>query len=94
MQVDSNLNSLIQLEKKLEQSTKELEKLNSNNTQTNNDQEKNIKKDTKQNQEDHKTPKQEEKVMKNTQIPIAYSIGQNGISVQNTSNESIVDIKA
>ena len=93
MQVDSNLNSLMQLEKKLEQSTKELAKLNKNDTQSSN-QEKNIKKDTKQ-QEEHRSNGQEPAKIKSGQtIPIAYSIDQNGISVQNMENQTVIDIKA
>ena len=97
MQVNStsNINTMLQLEKKLEESAEALTKLNRNSNNTDTEHQKNVAK---------RLPMQEEKeniqdvdiveeITKQIEIPIAYSVNANVISVQNAVHQSVLDIK-
>ncbi|MBD3841529.1 MAG: hypothetical protein IE909_06530 [Campylobacterales bacterium] len=97
MQVTSSLNNLIQLEKKLEESTKKLAKLNKDGDDASTKQHRStsnqhhkIHEDLDSSQAD--TENQDLNPAPQT-IPIAYSVNSNKIFVQNTSIQSVLDIK-
>ncbi len=91
MQVNTNINSMIQLEKRLEKSASELSKLNlgsENNTEKN-----------KELPSDEKVlPKEDvnlvEEMVKQIEIPIAYNANAEVISTQNSMHRTLLDIKA
>jgi len=97
MQVSSNINSLLQLEKKLEESTKKLANLNnldSDGTNTNEQKSTNKnsveileKKDIKDDSDNI------EDVLDKTPMPLAYSFDSNVVSVYNSAAKTILDIK-
>ena len=94
MQINSNLNSMIQLEKKLEESASALSKLGTSDSDTSKQQEKDFtNKESSQNHETNNINIAEEMVQQ-IQIPIAYSVNANVISVQNATQETLLDIKA
>ena len=97
MQLNNNLNSLIQLEKKLEERTQALAKLNQNGNEASTKQQKNIKQDVSSNEKDksnlNDTDPNEETV-EQVEIPIAYSVNANVVSVQKSAHQTILDIKA
>ncbi len=95
MQVNSNLSAMMQLEKKLEQSANALAKLNLNNEESNNTkQQKNIKQQTTQHEETKKETNLTDEIVSQVEIPLAYSVNANVISVQNAAHKTILDIKA
>ena len=91
MQVNTNINSMIQLEKRLEKSASELSKLNlgsENNTEKN-----------KELPSDEKVlPREDvnlvEEMVKQIEIPIAYNANAEVISTQNSMHRTLLDIKA
>lgn len=93
MQVNNNLQSMVQLEKKLEQSANELSKLSLNNQQLNNGKEKNL---SKQNAKEQELPQSDvtSEMVKQIEIPIAYTANAEVISTQNSTYQTLVDIKA
>lgn len=93
MQVDSSINSLLNLEKKLEESTKKLAKLTSNDGNTST---KYKQTQTNQDSSDNANSKESDltkEMVEQIQIPIAYSVNAKGISVQNAIAQTIIDIK-
>jgi len=96
MQVNtnSNLNSMIQLEKKLQESANELSKLNSNNQQADNQKQQELKKETKPQEEQQKDVDIAKEMVKQIEIPIAYTANAEVISTQDSVSETTIDIKA
>jgi predicted amino acid racemase len=97
MIVSNNLNSLIQLEKKLEESSNNLKKLTQKggNQASNSD-----KKDLKREAREHKEVKTqseptivEEIVEQDVIIPMAYTANAEVISMQDNTTKTIIDIR-
>ena len=95
MNINSNLNSMIQLEKQLEESTEALARLNTGNNQTSTDQHKQLNQNNV-NDDDTKSKDVDlaQEMIKQIQMPIAYSVNANVISVQNSMQQTVLDIKA
>ena len=94
MQVNnSNINTMLQLEKKLEESAVALTKLNQNSNETDTKQQRNVAKQLPQEDESPKDVDIVEEMVKQIEIPIAYSVNANVISVQNSVHQSVLDIK-
>jgi hypothetical protein len=95
MQIHSNLNSMILLEKKLEKSAAALAKLNLNNEESSTRQETNIKQQyqshTSDKSQDDKDLKDE--IINQTEMPLVYSVNATGVSVQNSIHLTTLDIK-
>ena len=86
---------MVQLEKKLEQSANELSKLSLNNEQLDEKNEKNLTKErTKKEEEINASSDVASELIKQIEIPIAYTANAEVISTQNSVSRSIVDIKA
>lgn len=96
MQVNSNsnLNSMMQLEKKLQESAHELSKLNLNNQQADNQKQKELKKETKPQEEQQKDVDIAKELVKQIEIPIAYNANAEVISTQDSVSKTAIDIKA
>lgn len=97
MQVNSNINSLIQLEKKLEESTNKLAKLTQNGGHASQNEQSELKQNTTPNKhvpEQNEVNLTEEIIEQQVEIPIAYSVNANVVSVQNTTQQTVLDIKA
>ena len=94
MQINSNINSMIQLEKKLEESASALAKLNISNDQTGDKHDNSFTKKEPIIQEEPSNTTITDEVVKQIEIPIAYSVNANVISVQNTLHQTVLDIKA
>ena len=95
MQVNSNLNAMLQLEKKLEQSVNALAKLNLNNEESNNTkQQKNVKHQIIEHKDTKEDTNLTDEIVSQVEIPLAYSVNANVISVQNAVHKTILDIKA
>ncbi|MEA3512531.1 MAG: flagellar basal body rod C-terminal domain-containing protein [Campylobacterota bacterium] len=93
MQVNSNLASMIQLEKKLEQSATALSKLGQQNNQKEEKENKNIKQQPLKYEPSHDIDIVSEMV-KQIEIPIAYDANAKVISTSNSIHETLLDIKA
>lgn len=94
MQVNNNLQSMAQLEKKLEHSANELSKLSLNNQQLNNGKEKNLSKQTSAKEQEVPQSDVTSEMVKQIEIPIAYTANAEVISTQNSTYQTLVDIKA
>jgi len=95
MQVNNNnLNAMMQMEKKLEQSANALAKLNLNNEEAKQNQQKNLQKETTPNQEVSNEVDITQEIVKQIEIPIAYTANAEVISVQNSISKTLLDIKA
>lgn len=94
MQVNNNLNSMIQLEKKLEKSANALSKLNLDNEQTQEKSQKNLEKQSVSQDKITQEPNIAEEMIKQIEIPIAYTANAEVISTQNAVHKTIIDIKA
>jgi flagellar hook protein FlgE len=94
MQVNNNLQSMVQLEKKLEHSANELSKLSLNNEQLNNGKEKNLSKQTSPKEQELPQSDVTSEMVKQIEIPIAYTANAEVISTQNSTYQTLVDIKA
>ena len=94
MQINSNINSMIQLEKKLEESASALAKLNISNNQTDEKHDNHFTKKEPIIQEEQSNVNVADEIVRQIDIPIAYSVGANGISVQNTLHQTVLDIRA
>jgi hypothetical protein len=94
MQVNNNLNSMLQIEKRLEQSASALSKLNLNNEQTDQKSQKSI--DTNSNTQEDIAQETDmvQEMVNQIEIPIAYTANAQIISTQNSINRTIIDIKA
>jgi len=96
MQVNNNnINTMLQLEKKLEESAVALTKLNQNSNDTNTEHQKHIAKQLPPQQEEENMQEVDitEEITKQIEIPIAYSVNANVISVQNAVHQAVLDIK-
>lgn len=95
MQLNNNINSMVQLEKKLEQSANELSKLSLNNEELDHQEGKNLSKQSSK-QEKEIVPQADisSEIVKQIEIPIAYTANAEVISTQNTLSQSSIDIKA
>lgn len=95
MQVNSNnLNTMMQLEERLEKSAKALSKLNLNNEETSDNKQKDISKDGHHNSNEQiNEPDIVKEMIKQIEIPIAYTANAEVISVQNSMHETLLDIK-
>ncbi len=95
MQINNNINSIVQLEKRLEQSANELSKLNLNNEQLDNESEKNLSKNSsKEPKEIQESPEIASEMVKQIEIPIAYTANAEVISTQSNVSHTSIDIKA
>ena len=94
MQINNNLNSMIQLEKQLEESANALAKLNSSNSETNEKQDNNFTKKEPSVPNELSNVNLVDEMVKQIEIPIAYSVNANVISVQNALHQTVLDIKA
>jgi len=97
MQVNnnSNLNTMIQLEKKLEESANALSKLTLNNEEAKQqEQKKDIEEQVHVKHEDPKDLDIAKELMHQVEIPIAYNANAEVISVNNSIHKTLLDIKA
>ncbi|MEA3553198.1 MAG: flagellar basal body rod C-terminal domain-containing protein [Campylobacterota bacterium] len=94
MQINNNLNSMIQLEKKLEESASALAKLNSSNSETSERQDSDFSKKEQNVENEISNVNMVDEMVKQIEIPIAYSVNANVISVQNALHQTVLDIKA
>jgi len=93
MQVNNNLNSMIQLEKRLEESANALAKLNKNNNENNSENKKQLSSEEKPNNNLRDTDIVQE-IVQQIEIPIAYNANAEVISTQNSISRTLLDIKA
>lgn len=94
MQINNNLNSMIQLEKQLEESASALARLNSSNNETSEKQDNNFTKKEQTVKNELSNVNMVDEMVKQIEIPIAYSVNANVISVQNALHQTVLDIKA
>jgi len=94
MQVNNNLNSMIQLEKRLEQSASELSKLNLDSEQTNQKNQKNLQENGVPKEDTSNDVDMVKEMVKQIEIPIAYTANAQIISTQDSIHRTIIDIKA
>lgn len=101
MKISHNINSLAQLEKKLEESTERLAELTRKNSEEHGKKDTNLKDAPKPMVELNEEEKIEttkidpQTVAKADNMPLAYSVNSsNGVSVQNSTYQSVLDIKA
>ena len=94
MQLNSNLNSMLQLEKQLEKNANELAKLNNSTSENEKKQQNSSNKNITAKTDELNDKSIENNNIKPTQIPIAYSVGVNGISIQNSAQQTVLDIRA
>ncbi|MEA3384661.1 MAG: hypothetical protein U9Q20_08360 [Campylobacterota bacterium] len=94
MQVHSNLNAMMQLEKKLEQSANALAKLNTNTDDSSTKQQKNVKQQYPQQEDPKKDTNLTKEIVSQIEIPLSYGVNGDVISVQNSLHETLLDIKA
>ena len=95
MQINSSLNNLIQLEKKLEASTNNLRKLTQENKHSGTKEQKDLdhKLSKQKSQDDLTDSLSEEIVEQEISIPLAYTANAKVISMQNTNQKVLLDIK-
>jgi len=96
MQVNNNnINSVIQLEKRLEESAKELSKLTLDNDQSNDKDNNELSSKNKQNNEVKLNDTNiVQEIVKQIEIPLAYNAKAEVISMQNSVTRNLLDIKA
>ena len=94
MQINNNLNSMIQLEKQLEESATALAKLSSSSSETSEKQDDNFTKKEQTIENELSNVNMVDEMVKQIEIPIAYSVNANVISVQNALHQTVLDIKA
>ncbi len=95
MKVDNNLNSMIQLNNKLEKSANELAKLNnSGNQQTLPKEKQNTKQTNSKEESDTDDSDIVKEPLKQSEIPIAYTANAEVISTQNSETKTFLDITA
>jgi len=94
MQVNNNLNSMIQLEKKLEKSANALSKLNLDSEQTQEKSQKNLGQKSVSQDKGTQEPDIAKEMIKQIEIPIAYTANAEVISTQDAVHKTIIDIKA
>ncbi len=94
MQVNNNVNSMMQLEKKLEQSASALSKLSSNTENTEKKNQNDLQDDNISEKENSKDVNITNEMVKQIEIPIAYTANAQVISTQDSVHQTIIDIKA
>ena len=96
MQVNNNnLNAMMQIEERLEKNAQALAKLNLNNEETGDKKQQDIKKElNSQNIEKTNETDIVKEMVKQIEMPIAYTANAEVISVQNSIHETLLDIKA
>ena len=94
MQINNNLNSMIQLEKQLEESATALAKLSSSSSETSEKQDDNFTKKEQTIENELSNVNIVDEMVKQIEIPIAYSVNANVSSVQNALHQTVLDIKA
>ena len=94
MQINNNLNSMLQLEKKLEQSASALSKLNLDNEQTEQKNQKNLQSNVTNQEETTQDIDIAKEMVKQIEIPIAYTANAEVISTQSSIHRTVIDIKA
>lgn len=96
MQVNNNnINSMIQLEKRLEESANALSKLSLNNEQSSDTNKKELSSSENQNNETAlKDTDVVQEMVKQIEIPLAYNANAEVISTQNSVTRTLLDIKA
>ena len=96
MQVNNNsLNSMMQIEKRLEESAAALSKLSVNSEEAQEqEQPKDVKEQIHVKHEDPKDLDIAKELMHQIEIPIAYNANAEVISVNNSIQETLLDIKA
>lgn len=94
MQINNNINSMIQLEKRLEQSASELSKLNLDSEQTEQKNQKNLQKNIPSQEGIDGDVDMVKEMVKQIEIPIAYTANAQIISTQDSIHRTIIDIKA
>lgn len=96
MQIDSSINSLLKLEKQLEQSTQKLAKLNKDTKDSTTNEQTNTKNhsNTSDNESFDEQPKEQTYSQPKTPMPLGYGIDNNKVSVFNTAHQTLLDIKA
>jgi flagellar hook protein FlgE len=95
MQVNNNLNSMMQIEKRLEESAAALSKLSLNNEEAKHQEDKkDVQEQVHIKHEDPKDLDIAKELMYQIEIPIAYNANAEVISVNNSITETLLDIKA
>lgn len=94
MQINNNLNSMLQLEKKLEQSASALSKLNLDNEQTEQKDQKNLQSNVTNQEDTTQDIDIAKEMVKQIEIPIAYTANAEVISTQSSVHRTLIDIKA
>ncbi len=94
MQINNNLNSMLQLEKKLEQSASALSKLNLDNEQTEQKDQKNLQSNVTNQEDTTQDIDIAKEMLKQIEIPIAYTANAEVISTQSSVHRTLIDIKA
>lgn len=94
MQINNNLNSMLQLEKRLEQSASALSKLNLDNEQTEQKNQKNLQGSVTNQEESTQDVDIAKEMVNQIEIPIAYTANAQIISTQSSLHRTIIDIKA
>ena len=93
MQLNNNLNTMMQLEERLEKSAKALSKLNLNNEETKHQEQKEIKQSQNVLQEKENKIDISQELIQQIEIPIAYTANAEVISIQNSIHKTLLDIK-
>ena len=94
MQINNNQNSMLQLEKRLEQSASALSKLNLDNEQTEQKNQKNLQGSVTNQEESTQDVDIAKEMVNQIEIPIAYTANAQIISTQSSLHRTIIDIKA
>jgi len=94
MQIHNNINSMIQLEKRLEKSANELSKLSLNSDQTEQKNQKNLQQNIPPQEDNNNDIDITKELVKQIEIPIAYNANAQIISTQDSVHRTIIDIKA
>ena len=96
MQINSNLNAMMQLEKKLEQSANALAKMNMNSEDSSTKQQKNVRQQHTSTREEvaNKDVDLTQEIVTQNELALVYGVNGNVISVQNAAHQTTLDIKA
>ena len=95
MQVsNNNINSMIQLEKRLEESASALSKLNAESKDSNENNKKELSLNEKNDNKTIQDTDLVQEMVKQIEIPIAYNANAEVISTQDSVTRTLLDIKA
>jgi len=94
MQVNNNINTMIQLEKKLEQSAYELSKLGLNSEQPRDKKQKTLQENKELGKNDLQEVDLTNEMIKQIEIPLVYTANAQVILKHDSINQTVVDIKA